>query len=451
MTGLISAPDRELLLRLLRTPTVNPLERSGEPSDIARAQRLFAEAARESGLRVVQHHAAAPSSVLDAPGVPSTVREAAADEDFLAGQPNLVLRLGPRLSRESTVMFNVHLDTVAGLEPVRFDGERFTGRGAIDAKGPAVALLAGIREAVRAEPAIGRDLGIIVQAVAGEEGGAMGTFGTRPLVDAGFLGRLNVFCEPTGMRYLTRSTAAATALLRVDGAGAIDDRPDAGHNASVLLGFLAQHLAKELDPQERPGRLCVAGLHTGELHNRVYGSGGLLLNLSYESSDEGAAAERDLENSLHRGLSEFTRIFGGTREFARTAADAASITELRWLKRGLPALRGSHSWTDELLERAGIPAWPAEEPAFTCDAIWMAERPDTGTVVLGPGSLENNNAHAEGEYAELAQLQEFAATVASLLSSAAAETASDRPLRTEAPAQRTERHPATDAGKGTAR
>ena len=250
----------------------------------------------------------------------------------------------------------------------------------------------------------------------------MGSFGTRPLVDAGFLGRLNVFCEPTGMRYLTRSTASATALLSVDGAGAIDDRPDAGHNATVLLGFLAQHLAKELDPQERPGRLCVAGLHTGELHNRVYGSGGLLLNLSYESSDEGAAAERDLEDSLHRGLSEFTRTFGGTREFARTAAEAASITELRWLKRGLPALRGGHSWTDELLERAGVPGWPAEESAFTCDAIWMAERPGTGTVVLGPGSLETNNAHAEGEYAELAQLQDFADGVASLLNSVAAGT-----------------------------
>ena len=218
----------------------------------------------------------------------------------------------------------------------------------------------------------------------------------------------------------------------------------------MLLGFLAQHLAKELDPQERPGRLCVAGLHTGELHNRVYGSGGLLLNLSYESSDEGAAAERDLEDSLHRGLSEFTRTFGGTREFARTAAEAASITELRWLKRGLPALRGGHSWTDELLERAGVPAWPAEEPAFTCDAIWMAERPGTGTVVLGPGSLETNNAHAEGEYAELAQLQDFAAAVAALLKSTAG-TAAERPLRTEAPAQRTERHPATDAGKGTSR
>ena len=449
MTGLISAQDRELLLRLLRTPTVNPLERSGEPSDIARAQRFYAESARESGLRVV-HHAAAPSSALDAPGVPRTVREAAADENFLAGQPNLVLRLGPQLPRESTVMFNVHLDTVAGLEPVCFDGERFTGRGSIDAKGPAVALLAGIREAARTEPAIGRDLGVLVQAVAGEEGGAMGSFGTRTLVDAGFLGRLNVFCEPTGMRYLTRSTASATAMLSVDGAGAIDDRPDAGHNATVLLGFLAQHLAKELDPQERPGRLCVAGLHTGELHNRVYGSGGLLLNLSYESSDEGAAAERDLEDSLHRGLSEFTRTFGGTREFARTAAEAASITELRWLKRGLPALRGGHSWTDELLERAGVPGWPAEESAFTCDAIWMAERPGTGTVVLGPGSLETNNAHAEGEYAELAQLQDFAAAVAALLKSAAG-TAAERPLRTEAPAQRTERHPATDAGKGTAR
>ena len=56
-------------------------------------------------------------------------------------------------------MFNVHLDTVAGLEPVRLDGGRLYGRGAIDAKGPAVALLAGIRAALTSEPAVGHRAG----------------------------------------------------------------------------------------------------------------------------------------------------------------------------------------------------------------------------------------------------------------------------------------------------
>ncbi|KDN86649.1 peptidase M20 [Kitasatospora cheerisanensis KCTC 2395] len=58
---------------------------------------------------------------------------------------------------------------------------------------------------------------------------------------------------------------------------------------------------------------------------------------------------------------------------------------------------------------------PDEEPAFTCDAIWAADLPDAFTVVLGPGDLGANRAHAEGEFAELAQLEGFASAVARLL------------------------------------
>jgi acetylornithine deacetylase/succinyl-diaminopimelate desuccinylase-like protein len=124
--------------------------------------------------------------------VPSTVRAAARDPRFLADQPSLLLRLGPERPRAHTVMFNVHLDTVAGHTPPAFDGVRFTGRGAVDAKGPAVALLAGLRAAA-SHPAVGRDVTVLLQAVAGEEGGALGTYGTRPLLEAGHHGRLNGF------------------------------------------------------------------------------------------------------------------------------------------------------------------------------------------------------------------------------------------------------------------
>lgn len=409
--------DSQLLLDLLRIPTVNPLEAAQDPpSELSRAQRVYADAAARCGLRVV-HHDSPPAECLRADCVPSTVRCAAEqDPDFLSNQPSLVLRLGPELPRERTVMFNVHLDTVAGVEPVAFDGRTFTGRGSIDAKGPAVALLAGLGAAIDEEPALGRDIGVLVQAVAGEEGGAMGTFGTRPLVEDGWVGRLNVFCEPTGMRYSTRSTASATARITVTGRDAVDDNPDAGHNATVLLGFLAQQLAVELDPRGRAGRLCVGGVRTGSLHNRVYGSGELLVNLSYASSEEGAAAARELAETVRKGLAEFTAAFSGTREFARTAADAASITDISWVKRDLPSLDGRDADTEAVFERAGIARRTADEPAFTCDAIWMDGVPDVGTAVLGPGLLEANNAHAAGEHAQLGQLREFARAVPAVLS-----------------------------------
>lgn len=414
----LPAQDRELLELLLRTPTAGPLETgaSGPDPQLWEAQRRYAAVAGELGFRTVRHAPATPQSALR-DDVPLAVHRAVAEvPGFLQLQPSLVLRLGPVLPRDRTIMFNVHLDTVAGMEPVGFDGIRFTGRGAIDAKGPAVALLAGLRAARAVEPAIGSEVGVLVQAVAGEEGGAMGTIGTRPLVDEGFVGRLNVFCEPTGLRYLPRATAAMTACVRVAGRDAIDDQPEVGHNATVLLGFLAQHVGGALVPQVPDGRVCIAGLHTGRLHNRVYGSGELLLNLSYASAVSGAELETAVSTALRDGIMDFTARFGSIREFARTAADAAEVTRLEWYKRGLPTLAGSDEWGEALLgDGAGIARWPDDEPAFTCDAIWMSGVPGAFTVVLGPGSLAANNAHAQGEYAELAELEAFAAAVARIV------------------------------------
>ncbi|GAA0221473.1 M20/M25/M40 family metallo-hydrolase [Saccharothrix mutabilis subsp. mutabilis] len=395
------APDRDLLLGLLRTPTAGPLETTAEVR-LWDAMRAFGAAAEEIGFATVHFGPASPAAV-DRPDVPAVVREAVAeDPGFLERQPSLVLRYG---RAEPSVMFNVHLDTVAPFEPVSFDGTRFRGRGAIDAKGPAVALLAGLRAAV-ADPAVGRDVSVLVQAVSGEEGGAMGSFGTRPLVEAGFYGRLNVFCEPTGLRYLPRCTAAMTASVRVSGEDAVDDQPHAGHNASVLLGFLAQHLAASL-VRVPDGQLCLAGLHTGRMHNRVYGSGELLLNLSYGSTESARVMTTALERSLVEGLAEFGRRFRTVPPFHRTAVDAAAITRLVWRKHGLPALPAR----DVPLLDAVVPRWPAHEPAFTCDAIWLADVPDTRTVVLGPGCLHANNAHARGEFADVEELDRFSAVV----------------------------------------
>lgn len=409
--------DVELLLELLRTPTIAPLERAaGEPRPLLwEAQRAYAAAARRIGLAVVHHGAPTPAEV-DRPDAPRRVLEALRDEPgFLDEQPSLVLRLGDRRARADTIMFNVHLDTVAGLQPVRLDGERFHGRGAIDAKGPAVALLAGIRAALVAEPSVGRRIGVVVQAVSGEEGGAMGTIGTRPLVERGHVGRLNLFCEPTRLRYLPRATASMTARVRVEGEDATDDRPERGHNSTVLLGFLAQHLALGLAASEPDERVCIAGLQTGPLHNRVYGRGELLVNIAYGARSRGRGLADAFERQLAAGLADFAERFAGCPALARTSADAAAVTRLDWLKRGLPALRNDDPWCELLLARAGIARWPDDEDAFTCDAIWMDGVADAFTAVLGPGDLAANRAHADGEHVDRAELDAFARAVAAIV------------------------------------
>ncbi|MFW6692216.1 M20/M25/M40 family metallo-hydrolase [Streptomyces sp. MAR4 CNX-425] len=422
MSGVPLAPaEQRLLLHLLELPTAGPLEGGQEPL-LWEAQRAYADAAAPLGFGVVHHAAADPAELTD-DQVPLAVRRAvAADPGFLAVQPSLVLALGPALPQADTVMFNVHLDTVAGVEPAGFDGRRFTGRGATDAKGPAVALLAGIRAALDACPGLADGTRVLIQAVAGEEGGAMGVFGTRPLIRRGLYGRLNLFCEPTGLRLLPRATAAMTACVRVDGDDAIDDRPAAGHNATVLLGHLAQRLATRLPERAGGGQVCVAGLHTGHLHNRVYGSGRLLLNCSYPDSAAGRALAGHLEREVTDGLREFTAAYAGHRDLARTAADAAAITRVEWHKRGLPALAPADDpWAAELLERGGdVVPWPADEPAFTCDALWAAGLPGTYSAVLGPGDLDRNRAHAAGEFAELSDLEAFAGAVSGILTRFAA-------------------------------
>jgi acetylornithine deacetylase/succinyl-diaminopimelate desuccinylase-like protein len=424
----LTTAERELLLALLELPTAGPLEGVAEPR-LWQAQHAYAEAAADLGFEVVHHRAPAPDE-LTGPHVPLAVRRAARQPGFLAVQPSLVLALGPQLPRADTVMFNVHLDTVAGVQPVGFDGTRFTGRGAIDAKGPAVALLAGVRAALEAEPRLRSGTRVLIQAVSGEEGGALGSYGTRPLVRQGYYGRLNLFCEPTDLRVLPRVTGAMTACVRVDGDDAIDDRPDAGHNATVLLGHLARHLAVTLPGRARGGQVCVAGLHTGHLHNKVYGTGRLLINCSYADTESGRRLADELEREVAEGLREFADLHRAHPVLARTAWDAAAVTSVEWHKRDIPALTPQPDpWAEDLLARQpGLTPWPADEPAFTCDALWMSGLPDAHTVVLGPGDLHRNHAHAAGEYAELSELEAFADAVRGLLVTFAARTG-QRPNR----------------------
>ena len=230
------------------------------------------------------------------------------------------------------------------------------------------------------------------------------------------MGRLNLFCEPTGLRYLPRATAAATARIRVDGHDAIDDRPGDGHNATVLLGFLAQHFGRALAAERTDGRVCVAGLHTGRRHNRVYGSGELLLNLAYANAAAGRRLAAAAEDCLRDGLTRFREVFAHVADCARTAADAESITRIEWLKRDLPTLDCADPWAEWLLtDVAGIAPWPADEPAFSCDAIWLHGVEGTFTAVLGPGDLATNHAHSDGECADLAELSAFASAMSRVL------------------------------------
>ncbi|WP_169811233.1 M20/M25/M40 family metallo-hydrolase [Nocardia anaemiae] len=384
--------------------------------ELVAAQQRYADAACLLGFDIT-YHAAVSQQELTTLTVPKAVfdRAAAMDADFLAAQPNLVLSLGDA-PHERTLVFNFHMDTVSPYLPVREKSDVVFGRGAVDDKGPGVALLAGIRAALQRDNSLPGRVRILIHVVGGEEGGAMGVYGTRTLVAMGLVGRLNVVVEPTMQRYFDRATATMTLRLTATGRGGTDDEPNAAQNATLLLGFLAAWFGKRVLPvvDDAGARSCLAGLHTGTAHNRVYGRGSLLLNFAYPNKKTAAIIERTVDCELSAALTEFAAVYGGHPTTAETAAAADTIVRGEWLKRGLPTLDNRDPAMERLLRAAGFARHDDATRPITCDAIWLTDS-DSYTIVCGPGDLTANNAHAEDEYVAVADLDAFAERVAALV------------------------------------
>lgn len=417
MTGLLSGADHQWLDALLAQDTVSPLE-GGDPASVALAQALFADGARAREFDVLLFEAP-PLQTLERPGIPASVIEAARrlGPDFLQ-QPSVVVGMGAATTPEDTIVINFHIDTVGPHLPVVREGSVLRGRGAVDAKGPGVAAIAGVRTAFARRPELANEVRVLVASVPGEEGGALGVYGTRWLVDAGFTGRLMVFAEPSENDALDACSATMTPRLSVRGDSSTDDHPDRAHNATVALGFLACLLAERVEPRAAAlgAKITVAGLHTGHSHNRVYGEGDLLLNIAYfdqRCADELATL---LESTLKEAGELFARRFAGVPGAARLVEDWDRVVSLTWLKRGIPPLANRDPAMEALLGSAGLRRRDgiADGTAFTCDAIWAAG-PNRYAVVAGPGSLSRNGAHTNDEWIKLADLDRYAESVARLV------------------------------------
>ncbi|MGF7047244.1 acetylornithine deacetylase [Paenibacillus sp. DS2015] len=419
MSTLFTEEYSTLLMRLLQINTISPLELK-QPSEIAQAQEEYAKFAVERlGCEIVFHSPPEPLE-LEADMLPLSVSECATEMGpvFWESQPNLVLRWGPERPVEETLMFNFHMDTVDGVLPVSYKDGRFTGRGAVDMKGPGVALLAGIAGALRDHPTWLDEFSLLIQCVSGEEGGAMGVYGTKLLADQGWLGSLNLFAEPSDGVFFDQSTTSMTARIDIHGQDSTDDAPQAGHNATLLLSYLAEHmLARLAGPIEGAGgKMCLAGIHTGMMHNKVYGTGRLLINFAYHSIEGGRRIRQLVEEAVHQLLKQFAIEFSGIAPARYTAEAAEDICELTWVKQGLPVLNNRHPEWEAFLDGLGWLRNPDGMigQAFTCDAMW-AQHSVNYTIVYGPGSLGNNLAHAEGEFVTLDDLERYASEIRKLL------------------------------------
>lgn len=406
-----TAEDRDWLLTLLAEDTVNPLE-GGRSAGLSTAQGLFAAGAASRGL-ALRNRSAPPVGFLDLPGVPEAVREAAGSDPagFLAWQPSVVVG-SPRTHRvDRRLVFNFHMDTVGPHLTPRLANGVIHGRGSVDDKGPGVAAVLGVAAAFAAAPELADEIEVLVASVPGEEGGAMGVYGTRWLVESGWTGRLMVFAEPTDCRTLDACSATMTPVVSVRGMDSTDDHPYGGHNATVALGHVACLLTERVGPvaEKLGAKLCVAGMMSGPAHNRVYGSGQLRLNIAYFNDRAAAELAAAVEETLAIAGDELRRRFPGNAVTRRLAADWESVVSLQWLKRGLPALANRDPALEPVLAAAGLPRHDgiADGSAFTCDAIWAAA-PGRYVVTCGPGSLQANGAHTEREHVALADLESYA-------------------------------------------
>jgi acetylornithine deacetylase/succinyl-diaminopimelate desuccinylase-like protein len=203
----------------------------------------------------------------------------------------------------------------------------------------------------------------------------------------------------------------------VAGEDSTDDFPYSGHNATLALGHLATSLAERLDDRlgDLPVKACLAGIHTGNAHNRVFGTGCLLVNFTYTDAAAAAVLRRDVHAIVEEAAATFRSRYGTGLLGARLARDWPGVVRTRWLKAGLPTLDNRDADMELVLSHAGLVRDDRDATnVFTCDAIWCAAA-GRYVVVCGPGDLDADGAHTAAEHVGLDQLRDYAARVADLV------------------------------------
>lgn len=403
------------LLGFLDVASVSPLE-GGDVRQTRRAQEMFAGYTRTLGFDVSWDVADLTALLADR-STPVPVREQARTQDWLDDQPIITASLGDAGAPRS-IIINAHVDTVSPHLPVMLRDGTIHARGAVDDKGPGVAAACGVAEAYRRDPSLARRVRTTIMSVPGEEGGAMGCYGTKAALARIGKASLLLFAEPTGLRAQDTAFATMTLEVELDAPDSTDDFPYHHANATVVLSMITAELAsglREFSEDERL-RCCIAGLHTGLRHNRVYGSGRLLVNIGYCDAALGEAVRERIDHLLDVAVLRVKQDLGPYRLARQWAGELDAVVRRRWLKQGLPSLRNRNAKYEAVLAACGLDRLPGNQfdAAFTSDAIW-GEGAAEYTAVCGPGGLDSHGAHTDGEHVTVSELEEYAQRIALLV------------------------------------
>jgi acetylornithine deacetylase len=364
-------------------PSVNPMQRSDVPPEIA-GERRYAEHLREQ-LRALG---------LDAVLVGSDAR------------PSVVAEARAPGARE-TLLVASHLDTVPvdGMEIDPFDprleDERLFGRGACDTKGGMAALVDAL-ERVLARGRLRRN--VIVVGEADEE---LASTGVRDVLS--HLGTRRpdwaLVTEPTALRLVTAHKGIALVRLAAHGRAGHSSNPSAARNAIVALAratLALEELAAELAARKHarlgPPTLSVGVVAGGVAPNVVPAEAWLVMDRRVLPGESVAQLRAEIEAALSERGVERVSVESCTLEKGPLATPDDH-----------PAVRACAA----ALAAAGLPAEPAAM-AFATDAGIFAER-GIPCVVVGPGSVEQ--AHTAREFVEIRQVEEMADFFVRLLES----------------------------------
>lgn len=162
------------------------------------------------------------------------------------------------------VVVCTHLDTVPGDVPVRADREAVHGRGACDAKGPAVAMLAAVAKLL----AEGEDRVGCLFTVGEETDSAGATLANARLAEP-WEPRFVVVGEPTGNRFVRAGKGIWKARLVARGVAGHSSQPGGPSAVHELVGCAHRLLGAEwgAHPVLGPGTLNIGTIRGGSAAN----------------------------------------------------------------------------------------------------------------------------------------------------------------------------------------
>jgi len=373
-----------LLTTLVAVPSVNPRGRH-EPAEAAVAAR-FAELGRSLGLTVTT------MPVLD-------------------GRPNVVVTL-PGSHPTEWVLLESHLDTVelpAGQDrPTAVVAEgRVVGRGACDAKGSLAMFLAAL---ARLAPAAGGPARVRptvrLAAVIDEEHHYRGVLDlldrpAAPLSDC--LGA--VVGEPTGLEVVAAHKGVIRCRVVADGPGGHSSLGQQADNPVVAvaraIAILDHHAGSLVGPSSTPlvsgGTLAVTMVTGGLGENSIPPRCEAVLDRRLAPGEDATASWRAIRDLLAAQAPQVR-----VTEPHVVDPSLATDPDLPFV-RSLLATVGRHGGSTD-----------AVGASWGSDASKIAAR-GVPTVVWGPGSIEQ--AHTDGEYVEITQLERGTAMLMDFLRS----------------------------------